>query len=321
VGVTRCAATTAVLLLMAGCAVPAASPSAAPKVGASAGGGQPTPEASEPVPLATSTARPDVTSGPTAAPTARPASTLAGNQLTEVIVDELIARSAPGTGSDSEIYPGTIAEGTRLWLYNGPVTAAGYEWYHVVSQHGTLLEPVAGRPFLDAWVAAGSREGEAWLKPVEPECPGTASLATVAAVSSAARFLCFGDESIRLEGWIDPVYGSGGCGGSEPGWLTCFLAQLLLVSVEPPPAALTDPNGAPGWDAGATRFAVMFPPGVTRPMNSAGRYVEAVGHFDDPAAWGCGMPDFDDPSTIIPSPSMVYGCRGTFVVESITVRD
>jgi hypothetical protein len=141
---------------MAGCAVPAASPSAAPKVGASAGGGQPTPEASEPVPLATSTARPDVTSGPTAAPTARPASTLAGNQLTEVIVDELIARSAPGTGSDSEIYPGTIAEGTRLWLYNGPVTAAGYEWYHVVSQHGTLLEPVAGRPFLDAWARRAS---------------------------------------------------------------------------------------------------------------------------------------------------------------------
>lgn len=261
----------------------------------------------------------DVTSGPTVASTAPPASTLAGSQLMEVVVDELIARSTPGTGSDSEIYPGTIAEGTRLWLYDGPVLAAGYAWYHVVPEHGPLLEPVAGRPFLDGWVAAGSREGEAWLQPVEPECPGTTSLATVAAASSAARFLCFGGASIQLEGWIDPVWGSGGCGGSEPGWLTCFLAQLLLVSVEPPPAALTDPLGAPGWDAGASRFPVMFAPGVTRPMNSAGRYVEVVGHFDDPAAWDCGMPDFDDPGTVVPAPSMVYACRGTFVVQSITV--
>ena len=44
-------------------------------------------------------------------------------------------------------------------------------------------------------------------------------------------------------------------------------------------------------------------------MKAAGRYVEAVGHFDDPAAWGCGAPEFDDPAnTIIPRPNMVYGC-------------
>jgi len=321
-GVTRYAATTGVVLLMAGCAVPAASSSAAPTVSESAGGGQWTPEASEPVPPATSSKRPEVASGPMMSPTAPSVSTLAGSQLTEVIVDELIARSGPGIGGDSEIYPGTIPEGTRLWLYDGPVTVAGYEWYHVVPEHGTLLlAGGSGGPVSDAWVAAGSRAREAWLQAVEPVCPGTASLEAVADLSRAARFLCFGDESIRLEGWIDPVYGSGGCGGSEPGWLTCFLAQLLLVSVEPPQAALTDPTGAPGWDAGASRFAVMFAPGVTRPMNAAGRFVEAVGHFDDPAAWGCGMPGFDDPEAIVPSPSMVYACRGTFVVASITVHD
>jgi hypothetical protein len=280
-----------------------------------------TPGAAEPDAPVTATDRSGVTFSPTAHPTPPAASTLGGSQFVEVIVDELIARSAPAIGIDSEVYPGTIAEGTRLWLYDGPVAAAGYDWYHVVPEHGPLLDPVAGRPFLDAWVAAGSREGEAWLKPVDPKCPGTASLTTLATVSSATRFFCFGAESIHLEGWVDPVWGSGGCGGSEPGWLTCFLSHLLLVSVEPPPAALRDPLGAQGWDAEASRFSLMFAPGLTRPMTSAGQYVEAVGHFDDPAAWGCGMPEFDDPSTIIPSPSMVYACRGTFVVESITVHD
>lgn len=109
--------------------------------------------------------RPEVTSGPTISPTAPSLSTLAGSQLTEVIVDGLIARSGPGIGGDSEIYPGTIPGETRLWLYDGPVTVAGYEWYHVVPEHGTLLlADGSDDPVSDAWVAAGSSAGEAWLQ-------------------------------------------------------------------------------------------------------------------------------------------------------------
>jgi hypothetical protein len=267
-----------------------------------------------PEPTATDTPSPT----PIPEPSGTPAPELASGQLAEVIVDELIARSAPGTGGDSEIHPGRVGQGTRLWLFDGPVTASGYEWYHVVAEHAPLLEldPTIG----DGWVAAASRDGESWLQPVDPACPGQDSIDVLARLSSAERFLCFGDRSLQLAGWISPVWGSGGCGGVEPGWLACFLAQMLLVSVEPPAEALTGPGGAPGWDAGASRFAIFFSPTVTRPTTSTGQYVEAVGHFDDPAAWECGMPEFDS-WAIIPQPRMVYECRGTFVVDSISIGD
>jgi hypothetical protein len=279
------------------------------------------PSSPAPTPFEPADPTPTGTSRPTtiATPSHIPASAdLTRGQLAEVIVDELVARSAPGTGSDSEIHPGRVGQGTRLWLFDGPVTVSGYEWYHVVSERAPLLEldPTIG----DGWVAAASRDGELWLQPVDPVCPGQASIDVLARLSSAERFLCFGDRSLELAGWISPVWGSGGCGGAEPGWLNCFLAQMLLVSVEPPLAALTEPGGAPGWDAGASRFAIFFSPSVTRPTTSTGQYVEAVGHFDDPAAWECGMPELDS-WAIIPQPRMVYSCRGTFVVDSISIRD
>jgi hypothetical protein len=231
-------------------------------------------------------------------------------------VDELIARSAPGTGSDSAIYPGTIRQGARLWLH-GTASASGYDWHRVVALRHPLLE--ADPTIWEAWVAVGSQDGEPWLAPVALECPDHQTLDAVARMPDAARVECFGSASIRLEGWVAPVWGSGGCDTAEPSWLTCFLAKLLLVSAEPPAAAVQDPLGAPGWDAGASRLAVAFPPGITRPATSAGQYVVAIGHFDDPAAEECGYPEGGDVDHIVPDPDLVDACRGNFVLESISV--
>jgi hypothetical protein len=239
--------------------------------------------------------------------------------LAEVIVDELIARSAPGTGSDSEIHPGTISEGAYLWLHRS-VSASGYDWYQVVARSHPLLE--ADPTVWDAWVAAGSRDGEPWIAPVTLECPDDPTLDAVARMPGAARVGCFGSASIRLEGWVHPRWGSGGCDTAEPGWLTCPFAKLILVSAEPPGAALQQPGGAPGWETGASRLALAFPPGMTRPTTSTGQAVVAIGHFDDPAAEECGYPeDGSFPVLIVPDPDSVQACRGYFVLESISVGE
>ena len=172
----------------------------------------------------------------------------------------------------------------------------------------------------EAWVAAGSRDGEAWLAPVALECPDP-TLDAVARMPDGVLVECFGSTSIRLEGWVAPVWGSGGCDTAEPGWLICFLAQLLLVSAEPPVAAVQDPLGAPGWDIGASRFALHFPPSVTRPSTKAGQYVIAIGHFDDPAAEDCGYPEDGNVDHIVPDSRLIHACRGNFVVESISVDE
>lgn len=254
----------------------------------------------------------------TAATSPEPSGQAAMGSLAEVIVDQLIARSAPGTDNDSEIHAGTIPEGARLWLHES-VSASGYEWYRVVAVHHPLLE--ADPTVWSAWVASGSRDGEPWLVPAMLECDDEPTLDSVGRMPAAARVECFGSTSLRLEGWVDPVWGSGGCGGAEPGWLSCFLAYLFVVSAEPPPAAVQDPLGAPGWDTGASRLALAFPPPMTRPQASGGQTVLVVGHFDDPAARDCGYPEGGVVSIIVPDPNLVLACRGHFVVESIRIGD
>lgn len=234
--------------------------------------------------------------------------------LAQVIVTELIVRSAPGTGSDSEIYPGVVGAGVRLWLHGETVTASGYEWGLAVPERPPLIS--ADPSIALGWVAMASREGEPWIERVEPDCPDAVPLATFSTMSSAERFLCLGGRSLEIQGWVPPVLGSGGCGGEEPSWLMCFLAVTTLVDIEPPREALL--GGAAGWDREAARIALHFPPG-TRPALNAFDHVIAIGHVDDPAALTCGRPGFPDATKILSDPALIYHCRGSFVVESLSV--
>lgn len=235
--------------------------------------------------------------------------------LAEVLVTELIVRSQPGTGTDSEIYPGVVDMGTRLWMSAEAVAASGYEWHLAVAEQPPLLaeDPTVG----SGWVAIASREGEPWIRAAEADCPGAVSLEAIAPLSPAERFLCFGGDSIQVTGWVPPPFpGSGGCGGEEPGWLLCFLAVTPIVSIQPPAEALAQPGGAPGWDASAARIDLHFPP-PQRPPLQAGDHVVVIGHFDDPASAMCGTPGFPDATEITPHPALIYQCRGKFVVESV----
>jgi hypothetical protein len=269
---------------------------------AACGGGTPTPSASSDpaspsLPADASAAASEIAS---AAPSAAPASAAATapvepvviqtDTLIEIIVTDLIVRSAPGVDpAGSTILAGRLTTVDRAYVVAGPVDASGYAWYQV----GPLLRPDgSSAPF--GWIAAASREGEAWVRRIEPSCPAAAELAGVLDLQPLERLACFGDRSLTLTG---PQVACGAGGGPwtwEPSWLMgiggCGLAidasDALLVRVPP---------GGSGLDGSAP--------------------ATVSGHFDDAAAAGCTVTTAD-PAFPAPGPDeAVLICRTEFVVE------
>jgi hypothetical protein len=268
---------------------------------AACGGGFVTPDASTPpaTPSVAAAASEDASPPASAAPsTASSAAATAPvepvviqtDTLIEIIVTDLIVRSAPGVDpAGSTILAGRLTTADRAYVVAGPVDASGYAWYQV----GPLLRPDgSSAPF--GWIAAASREGEAWVRRIEPSCPAAAELAGVLDLQPLERLACFGDRSLTLTG---PQVACGAGGGPwtwEPSWLMgiggCGLAidetDALLVRVPP---------GGSGLDGSAP--------------------ATVSGHFDDAAAAGCTVTTAD---SAFPAPGpdeAVLICRTEFVVE------
>ena len=99
----------------------------------------PTPTASGSLPAPSETPRPGA---------------FAPNTLVEIVVDGLRVRTAP-TVDDSvsaKLDP-LLGNGTKLHVLDGPVTADGYDWYHVQA---------IGWPH-NGWVAAADHDGSPWI--------------------------------------------------------------------------------------------------------------------------------------------------------------
>jgi hypothetical protein len=75
----------------------------------------------------------------------------------EVVTDDLVVRSLPFVGGDSQIF-GELSPGTEVHVTDGPVVGSGYEWYRI--------EPAGDTQFEPGWVAAASKETppEVWLQ-------------------------------------------------------------------------------------------------------------------------------------------------------------
>jgi hypothetical protein len=231
------------------------------------------------------------TSSPTPIESASPAPTsLAVDSLIEIVVTDLVVRTHPGTDPPSTILTERLIAPDRAFVVDGPVEAAGYEWYLVAP----LLRPDDTRgPF--GWIASGSREGEDWVRAVAAPCPDPVDLAGVIALQPLERLACFGDETLTLTA---PVMSCGSGGGPwtfSPSWILhvggCGLAA----------------------DASAEQFLLFRePPGSSGPGSAP---ATVTGHFDDASALTCTVTSADPAAYPAPSrEEAVVMCRSEFVI-------
>ena len=273
----------------------------------------PVAESSSLVPSATAET-PVATASPSAVPTPSPTPPLPHDAVAQVVTTDLVVRSAPGTGDDSEIYPGALDAPVLLFVVDGPVAASGYDWYLV--QPFTLAKPAPLWPAMPfGWVAAEGRDGEDWIALADLECPRP-TFQSVADLSSAARLACYGDAPITIEADLrgqDAVIP----GVTSPHWL--LDAGYMLVpsgTFEPDKSDLPYLFVHITDDVPGQGGMLDLPPGSP---------VRVEGHFDDPAAQTCvrgGLLPGEDPAST-PEPltpeSVVLQCRWQFVVTVVTL--
>jgi hypothetical protein len=277
-------------------------------------GCRPAPESLAPsasTPQASST--PESRTSPTAPEPTPPVGILAPDATAQVVTTDLVMRSAPGGGPESEVFPGTLDAPTLLYVLDGPVTADGYDWYLV---RPFLMEGNAAPPehWRLGWVAASSRDGEAWIAPAAPECPFP-DLPALMELSPVASLACFGDRELTLVGtfaWSDYIVP----GVVSPWWLGIGFHMLR------PPN--TDPNQAvPGTYFGF-HVADDDPSDGNQLDYEPGAAIRIAGHFDDPVAQTCVaglLPGEPEPATAaeaeLRAQAYILQCRHQFVATSV----
>ena len=201
-------------------------------------------------------------------------------------------------------------------VLDGPVQASGYDWY--------LVQPTIPRatavqyPF--GWVAAAGKDGETWLQPRTPGCPGLpASVEQLGELKETARFLeiaCFSDRTFAFQarvGLPEAQCGTEPPWGVEPAWLDSCRSSGApeFLSVDPPYGLAYRPSWAPGVDTGMARS------GVGRPEDWP--IVEVKGKFDHPDARSCrNRLNYEGSDWPEPDPAQtVLSCRIQFVVTSM----
>jgi hypothetical protein len=220
---------------------------------------------------------------------------LAPHDIAQVLTTDLVVRSAPGVGADSAIYEWQLDAPTLLYVFDGPITSDGYDWYQVMPSRVDYLPS----PYGVGWVAAGSRDGEAWIGPAAADCPPP-TVGQIAALSGLGALACFGNSQLELEGDL------GGCAARDPAlspaepWPTrCWLSPFDCC-----PDVVPYPSGITVWNE-----AVLAHPSDAQPAR-------VIGHFDDPAAAGCADVAPDGAGTV-PTGWGTFVCRTSFVVDEV----
>jgi hypothetical protein len=261
-------------------------------------------EPSPPAPTAESTITAEPS--PTYEPTASPA--LAADDVAQVVTTDLVMRSAPGGGEDSFVYPGALDAPTLLFVIDGPVTASNYDWYLVYPF--VLASSERHEEWRLGWVAAGSRDGEAWIAPAALSCP-LPDFEALEGLSFMARLACFGDSPLAVEGSFES------CGSFTPGIVTPGWLGAAACSLRPVGTAPDAPYAGP-------RFVFHVPDDQPLAIlgSAPGTKIRIDGHFDDPAAQAChaGPRPGPEPTPgppgdeILAAQGVVLGCRTSFVV-------
>jgi hypothetical protein len=110
------------------------------------------------------------------------------------LVDQLRVRSQPTVAESSAKLEPLLPAGLKLFVIEESVAADGYAWYHVM--------PVeSGYP--SGWVAAGSRDGEAWIEAAPSDCPSLpVEPIEMDALGVFGGLACFGNNEIQLMGEV-----------------------------------------------------------------------------------------------------------------------
>jgi hypothetical protein len=302
-----CAFALLTALVLVSCASVSASPSARP-------------QASEDVPSLSASAsapEPSATTAPSAAPTPAPiAGQLPVPGFVTVHADDLLIREEPGLDGKPLVDRSACIDnpnpcerpftlGTTygyLWayLFDGPITADGYDWYLAATEmntehHASIWPNAVG------WVAAGDGE-DAWLVADQRSCPQEPiELAEVTnlALTKLEMLHCLGDKELTLRGWLpaqgadeDPDASLAECRTNFP-WLMCAPLLDIVRTVER------------GWAGNADYLDFVIDPSSDVVVPERGQWVTLTGAFDHPDADTCG----DVAEVLI--------CRFSFVISAI----
>jgi hypothetical protein len=292
----------AAALLIAGCAAPGGA-----LLSQGTSGSEATPSAT-PTPTSSAPSGPIATPIPTLAFEA-PADLLAPFSLVVVVVDQLNIRLA--TGVSAELFT-SVGKGEVAYVggYTGPVVVDGVDWYQVASPSRYREDWAQGLPasvaMFSGWAAAGS-DGQRFLEPLPPRCPGRdPDVVDLTKLTAWERLACFGDRPLTVEGtygWL--VRGTGGgptAHDIEPVWL------FDTPTVE---AVWTK------WGTGDP-LTLHFRPGHEPPSPQAGSILRMIGHFNDPLSDTCTNTRSDQPVHVDARVAQLY-CREQFVVDSFDV--
>lgn len=259
-------------------------------------------------PIATPSAEPSVAPSPSVAPTpsADPSVEPSGSPFVPgklgpdrigrvVATDGLRVRSLPTIGAASEPYEPTLNEGVTFYVVDGPVMADGYAWYQIDPYGGD-----ASLPF--GWVAAGSREGEAWIENHLDGCDSIGiGIELLADQPDQESLYCYSGQDIELTGNLVCDFGDVEGLTTGPDWIE-FDRYCVLRGVTGAEMAVRGEAATSLLDEGS-------------PVD--GRYT-VVGHFDDPGASECRQDGVDIHGNAPDPAEVVLACRMQFVLTEVT---
>lgn len=220
------------------------------------------------------------------------------------VSDDLRVRADPGLTSERyELLP----IGTDVWVVEGPVVEADYEWFQVIVP---TIVTGSGTPRV-GWVAASDHGGEAWLARASMDCPdlGTLDVADLMDLTSPpgpgdGGPACYGSASLRFEGIVGVTCGVEDHPGWQmtPEWLSGNAGRKLTIS-----------------DLGASVVAHPHPD-LALPVScgdtAEGRYL-LEGHFDDAAAPQCDATIADSPEPPDLEVVTQHWCRAALVIDRL----
>jgi hypothetical protein len=243
-----------------------------------------------------------------------PSAGLAPDTVAEVVTDDLRVRTAPGTDSTSMILEPLLQPGELLFVVDGPIQASGYPWYQVLVFDEELTMPgetLDEEVIEHGWVAGADTNGEVWLEPATPSCPGPPEdVADVESIDGVTALACLGNEPITITARIldceetpdlDPDQ-SGMCGldtggaSYEPSWFDRTFRFLV-------------PENGSAEDAILELHA--DPAGTYPDPLPFGEPVNVTGQFNHPAAAACAK------SHYVQHDAPTVDCRTVFAVTAI----
>ena len=207
----------------------------------------------------------------------------------------------PTVDESSKRFEPLLGAGVPFYVVDGPVFADGYAWYQV--------DPYGGdAPLPFGWVAAGSREGDAWIKQYLDGCdsmyPHVEDLGTEPAQQS---LYCHGVQmpgDIELTGNLFCDLGDIEGLHSGPDWIEFD----RYCELRAPDWNIHDGISLRIWGQAATSLLEQGNP-------VEGRYT-VVGHFNDPASRSCEAGGLDGDAQD-PAEAVLF-CRMQFVATEVT---